>query len=33
LQLDYVGRLDSVSIFGLDEDLTHVTGLEEISLG
>lgn len=33
LQLDYIGRFDSVSIFGLDEGLTHVTRLEEIPLG
>ena len=33
LQLDYFGRFDSVSILGLDEDLTHVTRLEEDLLG
>ena len=33
LRLDYAGRIDSVHIFGLDEDLTHVTRLEEIPLG
>jgi 2'-5' RNA ligase len=33
LELDYVGRVDSVDVSGLDEDLTHVTQLEEISLG
>ena len=33
LGLDYAGRIDSVHIFGLDEDLTHVTRLEEIPLG
>jgi 2'-5' RNA ligase len=32
LQLDYAGRFDSVHIFGLDENLTHVTPLEEIPL-
>jgi 2'-5' RNA ligase len=32
LPLDYAGRFDSVHIFGLDEDLTHVTELEEIPL-
>lgn len=32
LQLDYTGRFGSVHIFGLDEDLTHVTRLEEIPL-
>ncbi len=33
LQLDYTGRFDGVDIFGLDEDLTHVTRLEEIPFG
>lgn len=33
LQLDYTGRIDSVHIFGLDEDLTHVSRLEEVALG
>ncbi len=33
LQLDYAGRFDGVHIFGLDEELTHVTRLEEIPLG
>jgi 2'-5' RNA ligase len=33
LQLDYTGHFGSVHIFGLDEDLTHVTPLEEIPLG
>lgn len=33
LALDYTGRFDSVHIFGLDEDLTHVNRLEEIPLG
>jgi 2'-5' RNA ligase len=33
LQLDHAGRFDSVHIFGLDEDLTHVTDLEDIPLG
>ena len=33
LQLDYAGRIDSVHIFGLDEDLTHVSRLEEVALG
>jgi 2'-5' RNA ligase len=33
LQLDYTGRFDRVHIFGLDEDLTHVTPVEEIPLG
>jgi 2'-5' RNA ligase len=33
LQLDYTGRFDSVHIFGLDEDLSHVTPLEEVPLG
>ena len=33
LGLDYAGRVDSVHILGLDEDLTHVTRLEEIPLG
>jgi 2'-5' RNA ligase len=32
LQLDYTGRFDSVHVFGLDENLTHVTPLEEIPL-
>jgi 2'-5' RNA ligase len=32
LGLDYAGRVDSVHILGLDEDLTHVTRLEEIPL-
>ena len=30
LRLDYTGRFDSVDIFGLDEELTHVTQLEEV---
>ena len=33
LDLDQEGRLDSVQIFGVDEDLTHVARLEEIRLG
>jgi 2'-5' RNA ligase len=33
LELDYAGRVDSMHIFGLDEDMTHVTALEEIQLG
>ena len=33
LHLDYTGRFDSVHICGLDEELTHVTPLEEIPLG
>jgi hypothetical protein len=33
LKLDYAGRVDSMHIFGLDEDMTHVTALEEIQLG
>ena len=32
LELDYVGRFETVHIFGLDEGLTHVTPLEEIPL-
>jgi len=32
LELDYAGRIDSVWISGLDEELTHVTGLEELPL-
>ena len=32
LELDYTGRFNSVHIFGLDEDLTHITRLEEIPL-
>jgi hypothetical protein len=32
LDLDYVGRFDSVRIAGLDEELTHVTPLEELPL-
>jgi 2'-5' RNA ligase len=32
LHLDYTGHFSSVHIFGLDEDLTHVTPLEEIPL-
>jgi 2'-5' RNA ligase len=32
LQLDYTGAFDSVHIFGLDEELTHITPLEEIPL-
>jgi 2'-5' RNA ligase len=33
LLLDYTGRFDSVHVFGLDEDLTHVSRLEEVALG
>lgn len=33
LKLDHAGRIDTVAIFGLDEDLTHVSRLEEIALG
>lgn len=33
LHLDYTGHFGSVHIFGLDEDLTQVTKLEEIPLG
>ena len=33
LHLDYTGRFDSVHICGLDEELTHVTPLEQIPLG
>jgi 2'-5' RNA ligase len=32
LHLNYTGRFDSVHIFGLDEELTHVTRLDEIPL-
>jgi 2'-5' RNA ligase len=32
LDLDYAGHIDSVRISGLDEELTHVTGLEELPL-
>jgi hypothetical protein len=32
LELDYEGPFDRVHIFGLDEDLTSVTALEEIPL-
>jgi 2'-5' RNA ligase len=32
LQLDYMGRFETVRVFGLDEGLTHVTRLEEIPL-
>jgi hypothetical protein len=33
MQLDYAGRFDSVRFFGLDDDLTHVTDLENIPFG
>ena len=33
LHLDYTGSFDSVHIFGLDEELTHVTSLEVVPLG
>jgi hypothetical protein len=33
LKLDYVGPVDSVHISGLDEELTHITWLEEPPLG
>lgn len=33
LELDYEGRFDAVQITGLDEDLTHVTRLQELPLG
>jgi hypothetical protein len=33
LKLDYVGPVDSVHISGLDEELTHITRLEELPLG
>ena len=33
LRLDYTGSFNSVHIFGLDEGLTHITPLEEVSLG
>jgi 2'-5' RNA ligase len=32
LRLDYTGRFDSVHIFGLDEELTHISQLEEVPL-
>jgi 2'-5' RNA ligase len=32
MELDVAGRFDSVHIFGLDEELTHITPLEEIPL-
>ena len=32
MKLDFKGRFDSVYIFGLDEELTHITPLEEIRL-
>lgn len=33
MALDYVGPVDIVHISGLDEDLTHITRLEELPLG
>ena len=33
LNLDYRGRLDSVQILDIDEQLTHISRLDELPLG
>jgi hypothetical protein len=33
MELDYEVLIDAVQISGLDEDLTHITRLEELLLG